>query len=89
MTKNCILASNTYCLRTVYNILTYIAAFHVKLIALFNSKLKLGVTGRKQAFKKIESAISSGDRSLWFHCASLGEYEQGLPVFEEIKKDHP
>ncbi|NND10839.1 MAG: 3-deoxy-D-manno-octulosonic acid transferase, partial [Flavobacteriaceae bacterium] len=42
-----------------------------------------------QAFKKIESAISSGDRSLWFHCASLGEYEQGLPVFEEIKKDHP
>jgi len=76
-------------LRTVYNILTSLASFHVKLVALFNPKLKLGVTGRKQTFKKIESTISSSDRSLWFHCASLGEYEQGLPVFEEIRKDYP
>jgi len=76
-------------LRILYNILTYIAAFHLNLIALFNSKIKLGVTGKKNTLKILKSNISFQDKVIWFHCASLGEYEQGLPVFEELKKMHP
>lgn len=74
---------------TLYNILTYIAAFHVKIIALFNAKIKLGVQGRKETFNRLNKKINHTDKTIWFHCASLGEYEQGLPVFEAIKEDFP
>lgn len=77
------------CLRLLYSIGIYIANFHIKIIALFNKKLKLGVIGRKETFKKLESAIKENDRTLWFHCASLGEYEQGLPVFEVLRDRYP
>lgn len=76
-------------LRNLYNILTYIADFHLRLIAIFNDKIKLGVQGRKQTFETIRSNIFAEDKSLWFHCASLGEYEQGLPVFEALKIQYP
>ena len=56
---------------------------------MFNAKIKLGVVGRKHTFKFLNSTIEPDDNTLWFHCASLGEYEQGLPVFEEIKKLYP
>lgn len=76
-------------MKILYNILTYVAAFHLKIIANFNTKLRLGVEGRRNSFKILKSNISSQDKVIWFHCASLGEYEQGLPVFEEIKKLYP
>ena len=72
-----------------YNIGIYIANFHLKIIALFNNKLKLGVDGRKQTFKILEHSINKGDSTLWFHCASLGEYEQGLPVFRALRQEYP
>ncbi|MCX7546706.1 3-deoxy-D-manno-octulosonic acid transferase [Xanthomarina sp. F1114] len=56
---------------------------------MFNHKIKLGVLGRKKTFSVLETTISSADKTLWFHCASLGEYEQGLPVFKELKNEHP
>jgi 3-deoxy-D-manno-octulosonic-acid transferase len=61
----------------------------VKLVALFSPKIKLFVEGRKTVFQSLESKISSSDKSIWFHAASLGEYEQGLPVMEKIKKEFP
>ncbi len=73
----------------LYNIITHIASFFIKIIALFNTKIKLGVDGRKQTFNALNDAINKDDKTIWFHCASLGEYEQGLPVFEEIKKLYP
>lgn len=76
-------------LRKLYNILTHIADFHVQLIGKFNHKLGLGVKGRKQTFDILEKVISGKDNVIWFHCASLGEYEQGLPVFEAIKRLNP
>jgi len=78
-----------FSLRRLYNILTHIAAFHIKIAAFFNAKLKLGVKGRAKSFSELKSKINTQDKVLWFHCASLGEYEQGLPVFEEIKKIKP
>lgn len=76
-------------MRFLYNILTHIADFHVRIFGNFNHKLGLGVKGRKQTFDVLKGHISKDDQTIWFHCASLGEYEQGLPVFEEIKKTHP
>ncbi|GAA4277094.1 glycosyltransferase N-terminal domain-containing protein [Aquimarina mytili] len=52
-------------------------------------KLKLFVKGRKESFSILEEKISKKDRVFWFHCASLGEYEQGVPVMEALKKKYP
>lgn len=76
-------------MRTLYNILTYIVDFHLRIIALFHAKIRLGVQGRKRTFSEINANFKEEDSVLWFHCASLGEYEQGLPVFEEIKLLYP
>jgi len=67
----------------------YVVAFHLKGIALFNEKIRLGVKGRADTFNVLKDKITSVDNLIWFHCASLGEYEQGLPVFEELKKLFP
>ena len=61
----------------------------VKLLALFSPKIKLFVDGRKKNFQILESKISSSDKTIWFHAASLGEFEQGLPVMEKIKIEFP
>ena len=56
---------------------------------MFNSKIKLGVVGRQETFNRLNNSINSNDKTIWFHCASLGEYEQGFPLFVEIKKKYP
>lgn len=61
----------------------------VKLLALFSPKIKLFVNGRKNVFQTLESKIYSADKTIWFHAASLGEFEQGLPVMEKIKVQYP
>lgn len=57
--------------------------------SLFNPKAKLMLTGRKNIFLKISRAVDPKDRPVWFHFASLGEFEQGRPVLEGIKKRNP
>jgi len=69
----------------LYNIGIYIAGFLLKLMAPFNHKIKLGVDGRSQTFDKLKDKIIKLDNVIWFHCASLGEYEQGLPVFKVLR----
>lgn len=64
-------------------------SFVLKGIALFNHKIKLGVKGRANTFNILKNEIKKGDQTLWFHCASLGEYEQGLPIFNLLRKDYP
>ena len=76
-------------MRGLYSIGIYFASFVVKYLALFNTKLKQGVEGRKKTFLKLENTIKPQDKTFWFHCASLGEYEQGLPVFEALKAKYP
>ena len=73
----------------LYNLLLLFASQIVKFLALFSPKIKLFVEGRKTVFQSLESKISSSDKTIWFHAASLGEYEQGLPVMEKIKKEFP
>ncbi len=73
----------------IYNILVLIAGFSLRIVALFNKKIKLFIKGREQIFQKLVSVISKNDKVIWFHCASLGEFEQGRPILEKLKEQHP
>ena len=73
----------------IYNLIVIIAAQLLKIIALFSPKMKLFVDGRKSVFQTLANKIQSSDKTIWFHAASLGEYEQGLPVIEAIKQQFP
>jgi len=73
----------------LYNLIVQIADFLLKIAALFSPKIKLFVDGRKPIFEILESKINATDKTIWFHAASLGEYEQGLPVIEKIKEKFP
>ena len=73
----------------IYNLLTLIASGIVKIAAIFSPKMKLFVEGRKTVFNTLSQKIQPGDRTIWFHSASLGEYEQGLPVMEKVRELYP
>ena len=73
----------------LYNLIVQIAAFLLKIVALFSPKMKLFVDGRKEVFPVLEQKIKPTEKTIWFHAASLGEYEQGLPVIEKIKEQFP
>ena len=73
----------------LYNLIVQFAGFLLKIAAIFSSKMKLFIEGRKDVFSTLEQKIKSTDKTIWFHAASLGEYEQGLPVIEAIKKQFP
>ena len=73
----------------LYNITIHIAGFFLKIIAIFNKKIKLFINGRKEVFNTLEKQLSKTDKIIWFHCASLGEFEQGRPVIEKCKKEYP
>jgi 3-deoxy-D-manno-octulosonic-acid transferase len=73
----------------LYNFAIYLFGPILHLIALFNDKIKLFVEGRKETFPKLLTAIKSSDKTLWIHCASLGEFEQGRPIIEGLRKTRP
>ena len=70
----------------IYNIIVQIANLLLKIIAFFSPKMKLFVDGRKPVFEILATKIKAEDKTIWFHAASLGEYEQGLPVIEKITR---
>lgn len=73
----------------IYNLLTIIASCIVKIAAFFSPKMKLFVEGRKVVFSALSQKISPSDKVIWFHAASLGEYEQGLPVMQKVRTLYP
>jgi len=72
-----------------YNLLVVFAGFCLKILAMFSPKMKLFVEGRKTVFTTLASKIKPTDKTIWFHAASLGEFEQGLPVMEQMKLQFP
>lgn len=56
---------------------------------MWNNKAKQWVTGRKDIFSNIKDSLKSDEKKIWFHCASLGEFEQAKPVIEGIKSKYP
>lgn len=76
-------------MKLLYNIFINLLIFGMKIFSLFNDKTKKGVEGRKMSLEKVKSAFSKTDKVIWMHAASLGEYEQGLPVLERLKDRFP
>ena len=73
----------------MYNIFISLFISSMKIGAIFNYKLKKGLAGRRQSCDIVKSKFSPEDRVIWMHAASLGEYEQGLPVLEKLKEKFP
>ena len=73
----------------LYNLCIIIYARLVALVGLWNRKAKQWADGRKGIFERMAAAISPSDRVVWIHVASLGEFEQGRPIIEQIKREHP
>ncbi|WP_235324531.1 3-deoxy-D-manno-octulosonic acid transferase [Pedobacter lusitanus] len=61
----------------------------IYIVSFFNLKAKLFLKGRENIFSKIKEKADGNQKHIWFHFASLGEFEQGRPVLEELKKTHP
>ena len=73
----------------IYNFILLFSSQLLKILALFSPKLNLFVEGRKSVFETLKNKIQATDKTIWFHAASLGEYEQGLPVIEKVKEKYP
>jgi 3-deoxy-D-manno-octulosonic-acid transferase len=76
-------------MKLLYNLGIVLFSAIAYLISPFNEKVSLWVNGRKKWAEKITAKIKPGDRTVWIHCASLGEFEQGRPVIEAIRKRVP
>lgn len=75
-------------MRFLYNIFIHIYILALNLISPFNKKVKTMLKGEKECFDRLQN-LNSEDKVAWFHCASLGEFEQGRPLIEEVKKQFP
>ena len=76
-------------MHSLYNFSTFIASKLILLSPLFSPKMSLFVKGRKSVIDTIKSTLKKGDKTIWFHCASLGEYEQGVPIIKKTKEEFP
>lgn len=77
-------------MQVIYNIAIYLMKFCCELLSLKNKKLKLMIQGQRETFKKLQS-ITKEDKIAWFHCASLGEFEQArnlIEVFKQTRKEY-
>lgn len=71
----------------LYNLAAHITYSLLNVYGLFNEKMKLFIKGRKETFKKL-SVLKKEDKVIWFHAASLGEFEQAIPIIEKIKENY-
>ncbi|MGV6945659.1 3-deoxy-D-manno-octulosonic acid transferase [Sphingobacterium kyonggiense] len=76
-------------MRFLYQLSIFLYGLLLRLIAPFHPKAKLWVAGRKGLLKRIEQTVEKGQEYIWFHFASLGEFEQGRAVMEQIKAKYP
>jgi 3-deoxy-D-manno-octulosonic-acid transferase len=72
----------------LYNISINVFVIGIYIASLFNTKAKLWIKGRKHIFKQLSDATTSAQNVVWFHCASLGEFEQGKPIMEAYKQKY-
>ncbi|MFC4096193.1 3-deoxy-D-manno-octulosonic acid transferase [Euzebyella saccharophila] len=73
----------------IYNVTAQVSWFILRLVALFNTKINLFVEGRKQTLSILKDKLSPNEGAIWVHVASLGEFEQGLPIIEQLKIKYP
>ena len=73
----------------MYSLAIYLYMFMVRLASLFNRKARLMMRGHRNTWKILRREIRSEARYVWFHAASLGEFEQGRPLMERMRREHP
>ena len=73
----------------MYNLVLYIYAFGVWVASFFNKKVRKMVVGQRKTFDILRRNIGKTDRVVWFHAASLGEFEQGRPLMERLRRERP
>ena len=76
-------------MRFLYDLGILIYGLLLRVFALFNAKAKLLLNGRKDLLQRIEQTVEKDQEYIWFHFASLGEFEQGRAVMEQIKIRYP
>ncbi len=77
-------------MRLLYSISIFFYGFIIKLFSIVNPKAKLWINGRKNIFNHLIDFKNNNNKPIiWFHCASLGEFEQGRPFIEKVKKEKP
>ena len=73
----------------IYNIVIYFVLWGIAIASLFNKKVNKMWKGEREAFNVLKSKVDPTAKYVWFHAASLGEFEQGRPLMERIRKEHP
>ena len=73
----------------IYNIVIYFVLLGIAIASLFNEKVRKMWRGEREAFKILKQKVDPNAKYIWFHAASLGEFEQGRPLMERIRKDYP
>ena len=73
----------------IYNIVIYFVLWGIAIASLFNEKVRKMWRGEREAFKILKQKVDPNAKYIWFHAASLGEFEQGRPLLERIRKDYP
>ncbi len=77
-------------MKLLYNIFLFFYPLAARVLSTTNSKAKLWTEGRKDIFKQLSIAFEQNkSQVIWTHCASLGEFEQGRPVLEQLKRQYP
>lgn len=73
----------------IYNIVIYFVLWGIAIASLFNEKVRKMWRGEREAFKILKQKVDPNAKYIWFHAASLGEFEQGRPLMERFRKDYP
>ena len=73
----------------IYNIVIYFVLWGIAIASLFNEKVRKMWRGEREAFKILKQKVDPSAKYVWFHAASLGEFEQGRPLMERIRKEYP
>ena len=73
----------------MYNIAIYLYLIGVAIASLFNEKVRKMWRGERQAIKILKEKVDPTAQYVWFHAASLGEFEQGRPLMEHLRQEHP
>jgi 3-deoxy-D-manno-octulosonic-acid transferase len=76
-------------MRFLYTAGIYLYVLVIRVVSIWNPKARKWLDGRKDLFAGLEKASATLQNPVWFHCASLGEFEQGRPLLEAMKKEHP
>ena len=72
-----------------YNLIIYLYLLGVAIYSRFNEKVRKMWRGEREAFKILREKVDPNAKNVWFHAASLGEFEQGRPLMEQMRKEHP